>query len=40
MSSHVDKVINMTLARSVKDECKKETLCGFPLYNMRWHKTR
>ncbi|XP_064542476.1 endoplasmic reticulum metallopeptidase 1 isoform X2 [Drosophila montana] len=35
-----NKVINMTLARSVKEECLKETLCGFPLYNMRWHKTR
>ncbi|EDW61973.1 endoplasmic reticulum metallopeptidase 1 isoform X1 [Drosophila virilis] len=35
-----NKVINMTLARSVKEECLKETLCGFPLYNMRWHNTR
>ncbi|XP_023177320.1 endoplasmic reticulum metallopeptidase 1 isoform X1 [Drosophila hydei] len=35
-----NKVINMTMARSVKDECKKETLCGYPMYNMRWHKTR
>ncbi|XP_034477899.1 endoplasmic reticulum metallopeptidase 1 [Drosophila innubila] len=33
-------VINMTMAMDVVDDCKKEMLCGFPLYNMRWHKTR
>ncbi|XP_032590409.1 endoplasmic reticulum metallopeptidase 1 isoform X2 [Drosophila grimshawi] len=35
-----NKVINMTMATSVREECKKETFCGYPLYNMRWHKTR
>ncbi|XP_034106704.1 endoplasmic reticulum metallopeptidase 1 isoform X1 [Drosophila albomicans] len=35
-----NKVVNMTLAKSVKDDCQKEMLCGLPLYNMRWHKTR
>lgn len=30
----------MTLAQHVDEDCRTETLCGMPLYNMRWHKAR
>ncbi|ALC42480.1 CG11961 [Drosophila busckii] len=33
-------LINMTLAQNVDNDCRDETLCGLPLYNMRWHKRR
>ncbi|XP_068145512.1 endoplasmic reticulum metallopeptidase 1 [Drosophila tropicalis] len=33
-------VINMTLAQSAHEDCLKETMCGLPLHNQRWHKTR
>ncbi|XP_017147750.1 endoplasmic reticulum metallopeptidase 1 isoform X5 [Drosophila miranda] len=33
-------VINMTLAQKIGDDCQKEMMCGLPLYNQRWHKTR
>ncbi|XP_061401284.1 endoplasmic reticulum metallopeptidase 1 [Musca vetustissima] len=32
--------INMTLAAPIMDDCEKEMLCGLPLYNHRWHKSR
>lgn len=35
-----NQVINMTLAQPIMADCESEMLCGLPLYNHRWHKSR
>lgn len=35
-----ERVINMTQAHHLNSDCVREMLCGLPLYNHRWHKSR